>query len=236
MNSVGVRRTLAKCLVVLVAGFVLNLISPVVIAQQRTIHPGETSVVTFDGPAELTKRFSTSEGPESGQVVINAMTVLGGNELADSYTVHASTALPVDGRAGLTYVFPYRPERISYPYSDPFAPGTFDTPARLDYLGPGSVGGLDTYKYRANITAPGYEAQRIIDLQVRTGEVLDETWTVREGPVAGLYRMSEQSRDVAWQRAAAEVHVLRGLQVLAWVTRFIAVVALAWAAVAVARR
>ncbi|MBA4506284.1 hypothetical protein H0H28_13410, partial [Corynebacterium sanguinis] len=48
MNSVGVRRTLAKCLVVLVAGFVLNLISPVVIAQQRTIHPGETSVVTFD--------------------------------------------------------------------------------------------------------------------------------------------------------------------------------------------
>lgn len=236
MNSVRVRRTLAKCLVVLVAGFVLNLISPVVIAQQRTIHPGESTVITYDGPAELLTTLSTEKGPKSGHVVINAVTTLDGTELADSYTVHASTALPVDGRAGLTHVFPYRPERITYPYSDPFAPETFDTPARLDYLGPGSVGGLDTYKYRANISAPGYEAQRTIDLQMRTGEVLDETWSVNQGPVEGLFRMSEQSRAQAREHAAGQVRVLRALQVLAWVTRFAAIAALAWAAVTVARR
>ena len=95
MNSVRVRRTLAKCLVVLVAGFVLNLISPVVIAQQRTIHPGESTVITYDGPAELVTTLSTEKGPKSGHVVINAVTTLDGTELADSYTVHASTALPV---------------------------------------------------------------------------------------------------------------------------------------------
>lgn len=236
MNSVEVRRTLAKCLVVLVVCFALNLIPPVVIAMQRTIHPGETLHTTYDGPAPLSIQLSTAEVPESGRVALNAVITLDGTQVTDSYVVDASSALPVSGRAGLTYLFPYQPERLSYPFSDPFAPQTFEEPARLDYLGPGGVGGLDTYKYRANVEGEGYAAQRIFDLQVRTGEVLDETWSLAEGPVQGQFRMSEQSRDAAWERATAEVRVLRGLQVLAWVTRFIAFVALVWAAVAVARR
>ncbi|WP_165002217.1 porin PorA family protein [Corynebacterium qintianiae] len=236
MNSVGVRRTLAKCLVVLAVCFALNLIAPVVISQQRTIHPRESRTITFDGPASLTVELTTGKGPKSGQVSIQAAVSLDGAPLADSMTASASSALPVDGRAGLTYLFPYRPERLSYPYTDPFAPETFTDPARMDYVGPGSVGGLDTYKYRAGITADGHSAERIIDLQVQTGEVLDETWSVAEGPVEGLFRMSEQSRFEAHERAAAEVRVLHALQVLAWVTRFVAFVALVRAAVAVARR
>lgn len=231
---------MTKCLVVLVVCFALNLIAPVVIAHQRTIAPNTTTSTTFDGPAPLSIELSTATGPKSGQVIIDADIAVDGTRITDSYVVHASSALPAAGRAGLSHVFPYRPERLSYPYSDPFAPQTFDNPAHLDYVGPGNVGGLDTYKYRANISGEGYAAERIIDLQVKTGAVLDETWSVEHssagGPPTGLYRMSEQSRTAAWEHAAAQVRVLRGLQVLAWVTRFVALVALVWAAVTVARR
>ncbi|WP_157672456.1 porin PorA family protein [Corynebacterium mycetoides] len=240
MDSLGVglelRRTLVRCLAVLAVCFALNLISPVVIAAQRTIAPGETRLTTFDGPAELSVETTTSKGAKSGTVEIDANIVLDGAARTDSYTAAAASSMPVPGRGGVTYYFPYRPERRTYPYSDPFAPQTLTAPAALDYVGPGSVGGLDTYKYRARIATPDYAAERIIDLQTSTGVVLDETWSVERGPATGLFRMSEASRAEARAHAAGQVRVLHVLQVLAWVTRFIAVVALAWAAVAVARR
>lgn len=236
MDSVGVKRTVVRCLAVIAMCLVLSLIAPVVIAQQRTIHPGETAAVSYDGPVPFDVEVTTAKGAKKGTVEIAADITLGGESLADSYTATASSAYPAEGRAGLTYRFPYRPERRTYPYTDPFAPATVDFPARMDYIGPGSVGGLDTFKYRADVRADGYAAERVIDLEAETGTVLDETWAVDEGPVQGMFRMSEQSRNNAWQHAAAQVRVLRGLRVLGWLTGVATVVALVWAAVAVARR
>ncbi|AWB85164.1 hypothetical protein C3E79_10375 [Corynebacterium liangguodongii] len=233
------KRALVRCAVVVATCAALNLISPVVIAQQRTLHPGEEHTRVFDGPTPLstTVTVGTSEGDD--QVTITGRTELGGLDggvTVDSYPATASSALPAAGRSGLTYLFPYRPERLSYPYTDPFAPETSDHPVALDYVGPGNVGGLDTYQYRAEVATEGYSAERIIDVQVATGEVLDETWSVARGPATGLFRLSEASRAEARQRSVVELRVLRGLQVLAWVTRWIALLALVYLAVAVARR
>ncbi|WKD58264.1 hypothetical protein CAPI_08690 [Corynebacterium capitovis DSM 44611] len=225
---VGVKRAGA----VLLLCFLLNLPAPFIIAAQRTLPTSGTESVTYDGPVELTRETILGPGQSRKEVTVDTRILLDGNEYRDSYTANRSSAFPVRDRGGLTYFFPYRPERRSYPYSDPFSLSAVP----LDYAGMGSVGGLETYKYRAVIDDGDYHAERIFDLERRTGRVLDETWTVAGGLAEGFFRLSEQSRVEALDAARDEVAILRVLQVLAWGTRFVAVLTLVGLAVAFARR
>ncbi|WP_291313941.1 porin PorA family protein [Corynebacterium sp. UBA2622] len=231
MFIVGVRRARIAA-TILLACLALNLIAPVVISAQRALPHEGFFASTYDGPVPYAQELTLTRGAKKDEVDINARLLIDGTEHRDSYTANVATTFPVRDRGGLTYFFPYQPERRSYPYSDPFALEA--VPA--DYLGPGNVAGLETYKYRAEISDGGYHAERIFDLERRTGRVLDETWTTSGGPADGFFRLSEDSRAEAVGAARREVGVLRALQVLAWVTRLAAVLTLAWLAVAFARR
>lgn len=231
MFIVGVRR-LRIAAAILLTCLALNLLTPAIVAVQRTLPRPATFTATYDGPVPYSVEASFSRGAARDEVDIEARLLIDGTEHRDSYTARADTALPVDDRQGLTYAFPFAPEKRSYPYSDPFA----ERAVPLDYLGPGNVAGLETYKYRAEVAQGDYRAERIFDLERRTGRVLDETWTSSGGPAEGFFRLSEQARRGAVDTARGDVLVLRALEVLGWVTRAVAVLTLAWLAVAVARR
>lgn len=226
------RRRVRIAAAILLTCFALNLVAPVVISAQRALTRPATHTTTFDGPVPFTVETTLTQGAKKDEVDIEARLLIDATEHRDSYTANAATTFPVRDRGGLTYFFPYQPERRSYPYSDPFALEAVP----MDYLGPGNVAGLETYKYRAEISDGDYRAERIFDLERRTGRVLDETWTTSGGPAEGFFRMSEQSRAEAVEKARQQVFVLRALQWLAWVTRFVAVLTLAWLAVTFARR
>ena len=138
----NLRRRLAACLGIIVVCGALNLASPIVIAQQRTLDPGEYTML-FDGTSPRTRTIALSKAPKS----LDAVVTLDGDEV-DAFPIDPSTAFPAKGRAGLGPLLPYRPERRTYPLFDP-ATGN---DVALDYLGPGAVRGLETYKYEADMS------------------------------------------------------------------------------------
>ncbi|SDS81965.1 porin PorA family protein [Corynebacterium timonense] len=227
MFIVGVRR-LRIAAAVLLACLALNLLIPALVSAQRALPLPSTTTATYDGPVPYSLEVSYTRGATRGEVAIEARMLIDATEHRDSYTARADTALPVDDRPGLTYLFPAVPRPRSYPYADPFASGAVP----LDYVGPGNVAGVETYQYRAVVDEGDYQAERIIDLERRTGRVLDETWSTADG----LFRLSEESRRAAVDTARGSVRMLRGFEVLSWLSRAVAVLTLAWLAVAVARR
>ena len=101
----NLRRRLATCLGIIVACAALNLASPVVIAKQRTLTPGEYTVqftVLGDGASPHTRTVTLTEAPKS----LNAVVTVDGDEV-DSFAIDPSTAFPAKGRAGLGPLMPY---------------------------------------------------------------------------------------------------------------------------------
>ena len=106
-------------------------------------------------------------------------------------------------------------------------------------MGAGSVGGLETYKYHG---ALGGGVERTVDVERRTGRILNEVWTAphpadgadgaaRESEEHAMWVLAEVSKREALDIARGEVRVLFALQVLALVTRVVAAGALLWALV-----
>lgn len=215
----NLRRRLAACLGIIVACAALNLASPIVIATQRTLAPGEYTML-FDGASPHTRTVALTEAPKSLDAVVTV-----DSELVDRFPIDPSTAFPAKGRAGLGPLLPYRPERRSYPLFDPASGG--EVP--LDYLGPGSVRGLETYKYAAELSDG---CVRTVDAERRTGRIVDEVWGCGEdqwvlAEATKASQVESARRDVAW---------LRGLQVMAVITRMIAAAAFVAGLVFYARR
>lgn len=219
----NLRRRLATCLGIIVACAALNLASPVVIAKQRTLTPGEYTVqftVLGDGASPHTRTVTLTEAPKS----LNAVVTVDGDEV-DSFAIDPSTAFPAKGRAGLGPLMPYRPERRTYPL---FEPATGSDVA-LDYLGPGAVRGLETYKYEADMSDG---CVRIVDAERHTGRIVDEVWTCGEDQ----WVLAEATKAAQVEAARRDVAWLRGLQVMAVVTRAIAAAAFIAGLVFYARR
>mgnify|MGYP002716581618 CR=1 FL=1 len=215
----NLRRRLTACLGIIVVCAALNLASPIVIAKQRTLAPGEYTVL-FDGASPHTRTITLTEAPKR----LDAVVTVDGEEV-DAFPIDPSTAFPAKGRAGLGPFMPYRPERRTYPLFDP-ATGS---DVALDYLGPGAVRGLETYKYAAELSDG---CVRTVDAERRTGRIVDEVWTCGEdqwvlAEAAKAAQVEAARRDVAW---------LRGLQVMAVVTRAIAAAAFIAGLVFYARR
>lgn len=197
----------------------LNLASPIVIAQQRTLDPGEYTML-FDGTSPRTRTVTLSKAPKG----LDAVVTVDGEEV-DAFPIDPSTAFPAKGRAGLGPLMPYRPERRTYPLFDP-ATGS---DVALDYLGPGAVRGLETYKYEADMSDG---CVRTVDAERRTGRILEEVWDCGEdqwmlADETKAAQVSAAGRDVAW---------LRGLQVMSVLTRIIAAAAFVAGLVLYARR
>ena len=213
----NLRRRLAACLGVIVVCAVLNIASPIVIAKQRTLVPGEYTM-HFSG--ERSRTVTLTEEPKA----MRARVEVDGEEV-DSFLIDPSTAFPTKGRAGLGPLIPYNPERRTYPLHDP----TTGNDAALDYLGPGNVRGLETYKYAATLSDG---CTRTVDAERRTGRILDEVWDCPPEQ----WVLADDTKTAAVNAARTDIAWLRGLQVMAVLTRFIAAVAFIVGLVAYARR
>ena len=212
----NLRRRLATCLGIIVACGALNLASPIVIAQQRTLDPGEYTML-FDGTSPRTRTIELSKAPKS----LDAVVTVDGEEV-DAFPIDPSTAFPAKGRAGLGPLLPYRPERRTYPLFD----STSGRDVGLDYLGPGSVRGLDTYKYSAALSDG---CTRTVDAERRTGRILDEVWDCG----ADQWVLAEETKAAQVDAAGRGV---AWLQVMSVVTRVIAAAAFVAGLVLYARR
>lgn len=215
------KRRLWVCAAVIAACVALNLLSPLIISSQRVLAPTQ-DVLRFDGPTALHRTITIEEEPAQKGLFMSAEVINDGELIAsDRFEVNPSSAFPTSSpgssRQGLGYVMPYAPERRSYPFYDPVG----DVTVPLDYVGARSVGGLETYKYRAEIDVAGYRAERIIDVERRTGRLLDETWTVN----GNLYVLSDATKATELANAYRDVRVLKALQIMAFLTRLIGVVA-----------
>ncbi|MBC3178224.1 porin PorA family protein [Corynebacterium lujinxingii] len=213
----NLRRRLAACLGVIVVCAVLNIASPIVIAKQRTLVPGDYTM-HFSG--ERSRTVTLTEAPKA----MRARVEVDGEEV-DSFLIDPSTAFPTRGRAGLGPLIPYNPERRTYPLHDP----TTGNDAALDYLGPGNVRGLETYKYAATLSDG---CTRTVDAERRTGRILDEVWDCPPEQ----WVLADDTKTAAVNAARNDIAWLRGLQVMAVLTRFIAAVAFIVGLVAYARR
>ncbi|OIR44784.1 hypothetical protein BJP08_01240 [Corynebacterium sp. NML140438] len=231
------KRRLGICAAIIAVCVALNFLSPLIINHQRVLAPTESTLL-FDGPSALTRTLLITEGPSEEHPKKKALTMSAtvrneGTVIAeDSFEVNPASAYPTSGRQGLGYVLPYNPERRSYPFYDPLA----DLVVPLDYLGAGWVADLETYKYTATIDVPEYHAERTIDVERRTGRLLDESWTITRGPLKGLYTLSEENKATAASAALHDVHILKSLQVMAFVTRLVSALALFYAFVLLVRR
>lgn len=253
------RRTLLYAGAIIAVCFALNLIAPLVISSQRTLTPGTTTML-FDGPSNPTITITltdpeeeTKDGAdEEGLVASTEVTGLPGEAeaLTDRFLINPTTHYPLGERHGLGVLFPYQPERRSYPFydffGDFFGAAADDHVALLDYVGNGSVGGLETYKYHGTLSGG---VERTVDVERRTGRILSEVWTATTntdgadgaGPAGGsgptgsgggevqMWVLAEASKSEALDLARSEVRVLFALQVVALVTRVIAAAALLWA-------
>ena len=197
----------------------LNLASPIVIAQQRTLDPGEYTML-FDGTSPRTRTVALSKAPKS----LDAVVTLDGDKV-DAFPIDPSTAFPAKGRAGLGPLLPYRPERRTYPLFD----STSGEDVGMDYLGPGSVQGLDTYKYSAALSDG---CVRTVDAERRTGRILEEVWDCG----ADQWVLAGETKAAQVSAAGREVAWLRGLQVMSVITRVIAAAAFVAGLVLYARR
>ena len=197
--------------------FALNLVSPWVVSQQRTLSASEHTML-FDGTPNLTRTLTLEKAPKGLTAVVRI-----GEEETDRFTINPTTAFPMDfGRAGLGPLMPYQPERRTYPLRWDGE----DVP--MDYVGASMVRGLETYKYRA--VADG--CARDVDAERQTGRIVDEVWSC-EG---AQWRLAETSKAEAVAAARADVRVLTALQVMAVLTRFIGAAAFVVALVGYARR
>lgn len=243
------RRTLLYAGAIIAVCFALNLIAPLVISSQRTLTPGTTTML-FDGPSNPTVTITLTDpeedakdgADEEGLVASTEVTGLPGEAEAftDRFLINPTTHYPLGERHGLGVLFPYQPERRSYPFYDFFGAAAADHVALLDYVGNGSVGGLETYKYHGALSGG---VERTVDVERRTGRILSEVWTAptnadrgdstdSSGSAGGevqMWVLAEASKSEALDLARSEVRVLFALQVLALVTRVIAAAALLWA-------
>lgn len=267
------RRTLGYAGVIIAVCFALNLIAPLVISAQRTLTPGTTTML-FDGPSNPTLTITLldpADAPgddefgavaEEGLVALTEVAGLPGNvpgqaeTLSDRFVINPVTRYPLGQRHGLGVLFPYQPERRSYPFSSPLSDfadavageqasaGAHERVVLLDYVGTSSVGGLEAYKYHG---ALGGGVERTVDVERRTGRILNEVWTAphpadsadsadsaaRESGERAMWVLAEASKREALDIARGEVRVLFALQVLALVTRVVAAAALLWVLVRV---
>lgn len=174
----------------------------------------------FDGTSPRTRTIALSKAPKS----LDAVVTLDGDEV-DAFPIDPSTAFPAKERAGLGPLLPYRPERRTYPLFD----STSGEDVGMDYLGPGSVQGLDTYKYSAALSDG---CVRTVDAERRTGRILDEVWDCG----ADQWVLADETKAAQVSAAGREVAWLRGLQVMSVITRIIAAAAFVAGLVLYARR
>lgn len=220
-------RVIAACLGIAAVCLALNLLSPVIIGAQRTLAPGTMSM-TFDGPTgTLTRTIELTKTPKGLDALVRI-----DDSVADHFPINPSSHYPAmlpgqPHRDGLGPLLPYAPERRTYPLFD-HTNTTTNKSVPMDYVGTGSVAGLETYKYTARLA----DCTRDVDVERRTGRIVSEVFSCGDGQ----WVLTESSRSEQLRAAERDVRVLKALQVMAVLTRFVGAAAFVAALVAYARR
>lgn len=245
---------------------VLSVLEPVsrdLVVQTRT-ELSPTVVGGEQGEGQLIRELVTGPGEDLDQASQDVRTTLRFNgedaAVVDHHVIlDRGASLPMPGtpasyevtlgeesarteegvdQPGLRYLFPFAPERRSYPYFDPVAREIFP----LDYVDEVDVGDLDAYVFSQEIeTTPQgawaelagedaqYSVQRVLTVDVDTGRLLDVNELIHLTGTDGTTLFQQQAnwdeptKAAQYDTAASLNFWLRVLQVLAWVGGAIAV-------------
>lgn len=197
------------CIAVFVLGMVLGtMLAPPIVSSMKPLANG-TTTLTWEGPAgPVTEHIEVSGAKKDATVTVRGP----GGEFTDEisrYTAETSR--------GLVFLFPFEPDRRSFRFYDPVG----DAQGTVDYVDPGTVDGLRTYQFHGTFDDDDYHAERTLEVERRTGTLLRATWKTPEG----TYQFDEATASAQLERAHDRVRVLKILQFLAWLGRFIAFLA-----------
>ena len=184
------------CLAVFVIALALgNFVAPPVIGAMKLIDNGTYTLTWDDGSTET---FEVSGPRKSARIT------------GDGIDAEMSRDSGETNR-GQVIFFPWEPDRRSYDIYDS---------TRVDYVGPGTVGGIRTLRFSGD--------GRTYEIERRTGTLIDAT----NGPA----RLSPDTRNEKVAEAQSKVRVLWWLQLLAVVARLVALAAAVTGAVFLVRR
>ena len=194
-----------------VFGVVLGtFLAPPIVSAMKPLGNG-TTTFTWEGPGEPV----TVDVEISGAKKDATATVRGpAGEFTDEisrYTAETSR--------GLVFLFPFEPDRRSFRFYDPVG----DAEGTVDYVDPSEVDGLRTYQFHGTFDGEGYHAERTFEVERRTGTLLSATWETPEG----TYQFDDATASAQLERAHDRVRLLKLLQFLAWLGKFIAFIAAA---------
>ena len=197
------------CIAVFIVGMALGtMLAPPIVTAMKPL-PNGTTTLTWEGPGEIITEAIEVSGTKKDATV----TVRGpGREFSDEISRYTA-----ETTRGLVFLFPFEPDRRSFRFYDP-AGGTQGT---VDYVDPGYVDGLRTYEFHGTFDGGDYHAERAFEVERRTGTLLRATWETPEG----AFTLDSATQDAQLQLAHDRVRLLKLLQFLAWLGKFIAFIA-----------
>ena len=204
------------CIAVFILGMVLGtMVAPPIVGAMKPLANG-TTTLTWEGPGEpVTEEIEVTGAKKDTTVTV---TWPGGEFTAEISRYTAETT------RGLVFLFPFEPDRRSFRFYDPAS----DAQGTVDYVGPSEIDGLKTYTYHGLIDA----TEHTLQVERRTGTLLRAT---RETP-DGTYSLDNATQAAQLDAAHDRVRVLKLLQFLAWLGKFIAFIAAAVGVVIFVRR
>ena len=192
------------CIALFIFGMVLGtLVAPPIIGSMKPLANG-TTTLTWDGPKKVTTEIEVDGAKKDAHVTVRGQ----GREFTDEisrYTAETSR--------GLVFLFPYGPDRRSFRFYDPVT----ETQGTVDYVGPGEVADLRTYVFHG--TLDGQE--RTFEVERKTGTLLRATWETAEG----TYTLDSATEQSLIDAATHKTRILKLLQILTWLGKFIAFIA-----------
>ena len=200
-----------------------NFLAPPIIGSLKPLDPGtvdlqwtsgiEEHITLIDAPDNASPPMGTVQTTFSGADSPSA-----DPRGADSRKVDIDNATGPDGQV---FFFPFEPQRRSVKYWDAYGQVT----GVLDYVGPGEgqpMAAPQTYIFTGDFSRDGYEASRTVEVDAKTGHVVDMTWE-HDGVED---RLDEGTKAALAEPVAREHRLLKALQILALSMRLVALLAL----------
>lgn len=195
------------------------MLAPPIVSSMKPLANG-TTTLTWEGPAgPVTEHIEVSGAKKDATVTVRGP----GGEFTDEISRYTA-----ETTRGLVYLFPFKPDRRSFRFYD--AAG--DVQGTIDYVGPGETSGLRTYEFHGTFAGQNYRADRTFEVEHRTGTLLRATWETDEG----TYSLDSATQQAQLDTANSRVRLLKVLQFLAWLGKFIAFLAAVVGVVIFARR
>lgn len=214
------------CAAVFVIAVILgNVPAPLIINFLKPVEEGTTELTWTSG---LKEHISLIDDSSKSAPSATVTTTFPGARDEDTRTIDIDNATGPDGQV---FFFPFEPQRRSVKYWDAYG----QTSGVLDYVGPGEgqpLSSPESYVFSGSFSGEDYEAERTVEVDAKTGKVLDMTWT-HDGIED---RLTPETVAALEDDVVPEHRLLLALQILALTMRLVAIIALVWGVVLFVRR